>query len=343
MTETPLQGQVPAPYVRLLFDWLEQRGVDAPRLLGEPAPVASERGLARVPVAHWKQLLERAAAHLRDPLLGLRLGQTITPAHLGALGYVLLACGSLGAALQRLERYQRLIYDVNALRQQIDGGSLVLSWGVEHGRPGPLVDECAIAALVQFARNITGTAFAPEAIGFVNPAPADLAPYRAFFGTPPRFGEAETSVRLALTSLQLPLRQPDAALLAILEAQAETQLMQLPGSDAFEQIVRRQIASLAREGEPCLERVAESLHLSPRTLRRRLQERNRQFRDLHDETLCRIAEGHLRDPRLQLAEVALLLGYSEQSAFTRAFRRWTGTTPAAFRRGSRSIQSLNTP
>jgi AraC-like DNA-binding protein len=100
--------------------------------------------------------------------------------------------------------------------------------------------------------------------------------------------------------------------------------------------VRRQIVRLARDGEPSLEKVAEALHVSPRTLRRRLQERDRQFRTLRDDTLRRLAEDHLRDPRLQLAEVALLLGYSEQSAFTRAFRRWTGETPAAFRKRPRA-------
>ena len=325
-----LEGVIPATYVRLLFDYLAQQGVDAVRLLEESAPPSGDR-LAGYPVARWKTLLERAAAHLADPLLGLKLGQTITPAHLGALGYVLLACGTLGAALQRMERYQRLIYDVNPMRQEIQGDSLSLVWGVEHGRPGALVDECAIAALVQFARNITGTAAAPLEVAFVNPWPDDLAPYERHFRCPLRFRQPQTLVRYPLDDLALPLRQPDPALLAILEAQAEAQLAVLPTADDFVQTVRQQIVRLAREGEPSLERVAQQLHLSPRTLRRRLRDRQRHFRGLLDSTLQRMAEDYLRDQRLQLVEVALLLGYSDQSAFTRAFRRWCGETPAAWR------------
>lgn len=320
---------MPAHYVRLLDDFLRQRGQDPERLLG-PATAAADG--PRYPVAQWKLRLEAAARQLRDPLLGLHLGQTITPAHLGALGYVLLACGTLGAALQRLERYQRLIYDVNPLRQTLSGASITLSWGVEQGRPGALVDECAISALLQFARNITGQRLAPEEVAFVNPAPADLKPYTDFFAAPVQFAQAETRVRFPLQQLALPLRQPDTALLAILEQQAEAQLGGLPRSDDFEQAVRRHIARLARESEPSLEQVADALHLSSRTLRRRLDERGTPFRSLLDSTLRRIAEDYLRDSRLQLAEVALLLGYSEQSAFNRAFRRWTGTTPAAFRK-----------
>jgi len=135
------QGMVPSTYVRLLYEYLERRGLDAKKLLQSPPPEAVDRGLGRYPVEHWRRLLEQAAVQLDDPLLGLHLGRSITPAHFGVIGYVLLACGNLGAALQRLQQYQRLVYDVNPMRYRFDKNTVVLEWGVEQGRPGALRQE----------------------------------------------------------------------------------------------------------------------------------------------------------------------------------------------------------
>lgn len=331
-TEIRVRGEIPVTYVRLLFDYLQQRGVDARTLLGEAAPDACDRGFGRYPASRWRFLLETAAAHLNDALLGLHLGQTITPAHFGIMGYVLFASADLAAAMARMEQYQRLIYDVNPMRRFIVADTVALSWGIEHGKPGPLVDECAIAALVQFARHITGERVSPASISFVNAAPDDVHPYIQFFGCPVHFNQPETVVRFPLTVLSLPLRQPDPALVSVLEKQAEALLAALPDIDDFEQKVRRCIANLVCEGEPNLERVAGELRLSSRTLRRRLEERGHRFRELRDDTLHRLAVSYLADPRLTLSEIALLLGYSEQSAFGRSFQRWAGCSPGSYRR-----------
>ena len=119
---------------------------------------------------------------------------------------------------------------------------------------------------------------------------------------------------------------------AILEEQANALLGALPRQDEFIIAVRRCIVSLLQEGEPTLERVAARLHLSARTLHRRLAERRLRFRELLDATRRELAESYLQDGRLSLAEVALLLGYAEQSPFTHAFKRWTGSTPFDWRK-----------
>ncbi len=331
IAEQPPRGVVPSTYVRLLYEYLEKRGVAAAALLGVAAPEAADRGSLRYPVAAWRTLLQRAAEHLHDPLLGLHLGQTITPAHFGVMGYVLLACPSLGAALARTLQYQRLLYDVNPMRSSVEGSDLLLEWGVDQGRPGPLVDECAITALLQLTHNATGRRIVATEIRFVNPAPADVQPYREWFGCPVLFDQPETSIRFPQALLALPLRQPDTVLLNVLERQADDLLAQLPPSDDFEQAVRRCIARLVREGQPELDLVANELHVSARTLHRRLAAAGINFRELRESIRQRLAEDYLADPRLQLGEIAQLLGYSEQSAFTRAFRRWSGQAPYAYR------------
>jgi AraC-like DNA-binding protein len=330
MSET-LRGVVPTTYVRLLYEYLAARGVDAVSLLGAPAPVPGAAGPGRFPVVEWQRMIETAAAHLDDPLLGLHLGQTIAPRHFGVLGYVLLACDTLGAALARFQQYERLLYDVSPMRVQAQADRLVFEWGVERGRPGALVDECALAALVQFARDISGVRLAPLRVVFVNPPPPSGAPYETYFGCPVGYGAESTQVVIPTEWLGLPLREPDPGLLEVLGRQADALLEDLPPGNELEMVVRNRIVRLLREGEPGLERVAASLHMSARTLHRRLAEQGLQFRPLLEDTRRRLALDYLHDRRLHLSEIAELLGYAEQSAFSRAFRRWTGSSPSAYR------------
>ena len=331
-----LRGAVPASYVHLLYDFLHARNINAEQVLGDAAPDAGGADPGRYPVTRWRRLLERAAARLADPDLGLTLGQAIGPQHFGLMGYVLLSCKTLGAALERLYQYQRLVYDVSPMHVHVQGSDITLEWGTESGRPGRLVDETAITALAQFARNLTGSTAAIKRVHFVNPAPHDIAPYRAYFGGEVLFDQEATRVSLPSSMLQLPLRKPDAGLLAMLENQARTLMGSLPENDDLEHQVRRTVAALSREGDISLERTAKKLNMSSRTLHRRLAPCGQNFRALRDDARRRLAEEYLKTPGISIAEVALLLGYSEQSAFTRAFGRWTGQSPRQFQKASQT-------
>lgn len=328
-----MQGQVSSTYVRLLFEFLERRGLDALQILGEPAPVTDgPGGLARFPVARWAALLDRADHALAEPALGLQVGALIAPSHFGLLGYLSLCCSNLAEALQRMREYERLVYDVNASTIHLEPTGVRLEWGDEQGRPGQLVDECAIAALVAYARNLTDLPrAAPLEVRFINPRPRDLAPYEAFFGCAVTFDSATTVVRLPLGFLNQPLRQPDPGLKALLDAQAREHLARLPPRDDFEARLREALVGLLREGTPSLRACAQRLHCSERTLQRRLDRHETGFQQLLDRTRQQLAESYLHDPRLKLAEVAQLLGYADQAAFTRAFARWNGVTPGRWR------------
>lgn len=331
-----MQGQVSATYVRLLHEYLASRGLDAVAVLGEGSPGDDVGGLARVPVAHWAALLARADAVLQEPALGLGVGARIQPSHFGLLGYLTLCCATLAEALARLADYERLVYDVNRVRVTTRTDGVQLEWGDERGRPGQHVDACAIAALVAYARNITArTDAAPAEVRFINPAPRDIAPYRAFFGCAVSFDAPTTIVRLPLALIAAPLRQPDPALHALLDSQARAQLARLPPADDFERRLRETIAAGLRGGDASLAACAGQLHCSSRTLQRRLETAGSSFQRAQDETRRQLAESWLGDPRLKLAEVAQLLGYTDQAAFTRAFRRWTGVAPGHWRRGQR--------
>ncbi len=338
-----VQGMVPQTFLRVLAEHLQRHGVEPASVMPAEALRSGQQHLGRYPAEAYCQLLLRAAERLNDPLLGLHLGQSIQPAHLGALGYVLLACENLGAALMRIQRYHRLLHDINPIQHHIEGDSMVLQWGVARGKPGALFDETGIAAIVQFARALCGRMLPVRAVDFVNPPPSQTQPFIDHFGCPVRWGQPVTRLVIPLASLQTPLHQPDPVLLGLMEEQVEAALAHLPDSGDLIELTRRVVRQLARHGVPELEQVAAELRLSPRVFYRRLAERGQQFRQLRDVALRELAELHLVDERLTLADVSELLGYTEQSAFSRAFKRWSGEAPLSWRQRHRQVGVSGTP
>lgn len=323
------ETRIAASYAQLLYEYLENQGLDAAQVLGAPRPDATQH---YVPMSDWQTWLRRVDALEKRPALGLRIAEGISARHFGVLGYAALACGTVAEALQRLERYHASVYDANPAKVTVAPEGVVIEWGVERGKPGALVDETAIASLVQLARDMTGRYWPVHSVSFVNPTPLNTQPYEDFFGGPVSFGAPMTRLVFAHEYLALPLRKSDPALLALLDQQAEQLLQQVAAVPAVVDAWRKTLVPLIREGQTSLAALAQAHHTSPRSLQRRLSEQGMSFQQLLDKTRQHLAEGHLRDAKLDLAEIALLLGYSEQSAFTRAFRSWTGLAPAQWRR-----------
>lgn len=340
-------NRVSTTYVTLLYEFLAREGGDATPLLG---PMPDERQLPYVRVDVWRSMLERAQSQVGGPAFGLRVAQGITPRHFGIVGYLGLASANLGEALTRTERYASLVYDVNPMRLEMDAGQLVLRWGIENGRPGQLVDETGVAAMVQLARDITGNNWPVDRVCFVNPAPEDVSPYTDFFAGEVQFDQPHTELRIPFAYLQQPLRQPDASLLALLDQQAEAMLEReaqrnqnnaaarnedegyarnAGSADEY----RRVLIRLLREGDASADRLADAFHISARTLQRKLAAQGLRYQPLLDGTRRMLAQEYLSDGRLSMTDIASLLGYSEQSAFNRAFKRWTGTSPARWQGG----------
>lgn len=326
-----VHGVVPHTLVQALCSYLRQKRMDPSTLMPKGLQETATHALERVPAEAFCQFQIQAAQALQDPLLGLHLGQTIQPSHLGALGYALLACDNLGAALMRIQRYHRLMHDINPITYHHTDTHVELRWGMAMGRPGALFDETGVTAIVQFAQGLCGRPLPIDELDFVNPPPKDSAPYDAFFGCKVRFGQSLTRLSLRLDCLQWPLRQHDPHLLKLMDEQVQASLDALPSSGDLVEQTRRALRYLAPQGVPELDRVASELRLSPRVLYRRLAAQGHQFRDLREQTLEHTAKSHLQEGRLPMSDIALLLGYSEQSAFTRAFKRWTGLSPLQWR------------
>ncbi|WP_374590358.1 AraC family transcriptional regulator [Aquabacterium sp.] len=326
-----VHGRVPLTFVHLLAAYLHERGVALDRVLDSPYRQAAIGDLEQCPAEGFCQMLLRAAVQLDDPLLGLHLGQSARIAQFGALGYVMQSCENLGQALIRLEKYHRLIHDINPIEHRVEGPNVEVCWGIAHGRPGALFDEAGIAAIVKLSRDLCGQAPPLVRVDFVNPRPSQIRPYQTFFGCPLRFDQPVSRLILPLDSLGMPLAKPDPMLRKLMEDQVDSALSHLPEAGDLVEVTRRLVANLAKDGMPELDQVARAMRLGPRMLYRRLAEQGLSFRSLREAVLRQMAEQYLRDPNLSFADMAQLLGYSDQTAFTRAVRRWTGTTPTRWR------------
>ncbi|HSC87721.1 MAG TPA: AraC family transcriptional regulator [Polyangiaceae bacterium] len=296
---------------------------------------------ARVAVERHIELWEAIARDPRALEFGLWLGKSFRLETLGVIGWVMRHTPTLRAALGCLERFQSLLGDGVAPRIVEREGRVVLSQ-TEPPRIARL-QALSLAAPVGTVALLRELAELPEGepvaleVAFQHPALPDeaLAELQAALNCPLHFDAEETRLVLPSELLERPVRAPDPGLGSYLERHAETLQGRLrPAGSSFSARVREHVVPLLREGEPDQAGVARALATSERTLQRRLQEEGITFAQLLDEVRSELARGYLADPTLAIFEVAFLLGYSEPSAFNRAFRRWTGKTPSDFRRGA---------
>jgi AraC-like DNA-binding protein len=340
-----VHGSLPRAMLGVLAEHLQAQGLHAEALIdADLCPVEAEP-FGRMPAERFCRVLLKAALRLQDEHLGLRLGQSMQVHQLGPLGYLLQASHCLGDALLQVQRYHRVLHDLNPIEADLGPDAFTLRWGVAHGRPGPLFDEAGVAGIVSLGRRLCQQPPRLLAVDFVNPAPTDPTPFAAFFQCPVRWGQAATRLVVPLADLQLPLRQPDARLHALMSHQLAPALARLEspgnptsglGPDGLAERSQALIVQLARQGRPSLTAVAHALKCSPRRYERRLTALGLSFRGLRHQALCQEAQRLLADTALPVAHIALQLGYSEPSAFTRAFSDWTGQSPQAWRTASRS-------
>ncbi len=331
MTERAKPNTVSAAYLQALFDHTRSRGLSDTLLLNGLS-LDLQDGAARCTEAAAAELFDRAAMLLGDDALGLHAGEHIRPGHYGVLGYVAMNCATLGETLDYLRRYQALVVDLGGVGVAPDGDSIVLSWAPDEGRPLRQLAEFNWAALISFMRWISAHEGRPLRIDFNYPAPARLDEHGRLFGCELRFDQPCYRLVLPLDWLRSPLIQPDTTMRAAMLRLADQQLLALPRGEDMLSRARSVIARRLSEGPVELAGVARQLAVSPRTLQRALHDNGSSFSGLIDEVRRELAERYLADPALGVVDMAFLLGFSEQSAFQRAFKRWTGCTPGDYRR-----------
>jgi AraC-like DNA-binding protein len=320
--------RVPALYLARLLALLERRGVDADALLAS-AGIARED--AALTLDEMGRFMELAAARLDDPSLGLELGFELKLSSHGMVGFALMTCSSLRDALQLGERILALRSSPWSHQLLVDGATAILRF-----HDVPPVDtpgrvmllEAGLGAAIGFAEYAIGPIDDPAfEFWYTGPEAAHHARFRDRLPRT-RYGMPQTEARFPASLLERPLalREP----LAHREAlEALERDRQMRAADLHERV--RALVSDPANGFPDLERAARMLHVSTRTLRRRLGERALTFQAIRDDARRTHATMRLAHSDLPSAEIAHELGHADVAAFVRAFRRWTGVTPARFR------------
>lgn len=289
-----------------------------------------------IPDTDYYGLIERIADEDPDAGdLGLRTGASMRCDDYGALGLAFKSAMTLRGFYERLERYARVLSTVATYEvRSADEGVYVHHFRAGERRLGLRVsNDATMAALLTVAREVSSDTVAPEAVFLSHPAPPSTAAHVAFFGCPVHYDSDRDALRYAHDTLKTPNRLGDAGISEFFASHLDEALRQLGDDDPFEQRVQRQISQMLSDGVPPISEVARKLGTSARTLQRRLSEDGHSYQTLVDDSRRRLAKRLLRETDYSLADVAFLTGFSEQSSFSRAFKRWSGQTPRSYRLG----------
>ncbi|MDX2032711.1 MAG: AraC family transcriptional regulator [Blastocatellia bacterium] len=284
-----------------------------------------------------QKLWQRAEAMLDDPDLGLHIGELSHPSALGLVGFVMLSCDRLGSALDKLIRYTNLLTDGIRGRLYREGALARFEIEIMTDRVNFLLEtprqqlETSFSSIVALARALTGKALPVVEVAFAHARPAHSMEHERIFAAPILFSQSHNRLTFSAEALDLPVLHANHDLLPLLEARAEEGLRRQAEQESLSSRVQREIVNQLRGDAPNIGTVARALGLGERSLQRELAAEGTSFRDLLDTARCELALHHLRNPRVSVAEVAILLGFSEPSAFHRSFKRWTGRTPQVFR------------
>jgi AraC-like DNA-binding protein len=319
-----------------LTDAIEAAGRDPDEILRavglDRAAVADRHGF--IPSAAFTLALEEAARVTGDECFGLHFGERYHPKDIGALAYVVLNSPTIAVAFENVARYLRIYNEAAAVSFVQSEKNAFLQHRL---RDVPLQrrrqhEECALTVALGTIRMMAGSEWRPIEVRFEHEPPARTNEHARIFGAPVLFGGDGNVMVIEREFCDREVPMADRRLYPILEEYLERQLENSPTEDRFVVAVQHAIANSMKDGEPKLPDVARTIGVSVRTLQRRLSESGVDYKGLVDDIRHRLALRYLKDRKHTLSEVAYLLGYSEISAFSRAFRRWTGSTPSDHRR-----------
>jgi len=266
-----------------------------------------------------------------DPGIGLLLGTQTKMEHFHPMSLAALSTDNLGAALQRMSRY-KLLSAPEEIVQEINGGewSVRFRWLLADGPEPSVLTEYCFAATLSVARFGTGKRITPLRIDFVQRREHRKA-LATYFGCPTAFGAAHNAIVFHTADAQRPLVTRNVELLAMLAPQLDEQLTRQRREQSFTERVREAIQMRLAGHRPTIDDIADTLHVSARTLQRRLHDEGENFQGVLEAARHELARHYLGSSRLELNEAAYLLGYEDANSFVRAFREWEGTPPAHWR------------
>lgn len=303
--------------------WLGRGGLDTSML---------DDGALTLTVDTFAELMLDAMTRAQEPAMGLFLGERLIARTHGFVGYAALHSRSLREVLTVLERFVAVRLSLLSVSHRVHGDEawLEVAPQVPLGRVQRPLLEAVLLSLRNILDAVSMGAFEVRALAFPFAEPEYAALARDIAGTPVRYDQPWAGLALRADALDLPLEMADPAAFEEAAQICERRLAALEASETTAGKVRRMLFRPA-SGFPSLPIIARRLHMSSRTLHRRLVAEGTSYRALVDEVRYRLAADHLTAGRARVDEIAFMLGYTDPANFRRAFRRWSGRPPSEFR------------
>ncbi len=335
----PMEWALSINYLRQVADQLTEMGIDvAPWLAAHDLSLADlEQADASVPWEVVRALFLEAEAITGEPALGLMVGERLRINNHGMVGYAAMNSGSVRQVVELLERFIPLRINLVMVSHQVEGNYLNLQIRelLPLGEVGPFLLGAVVVAVKNVLDFITlGNCQVAEA-SFTFAEAFDRELVRSLFRCPVRYNQGWTGLSLPLEVVDQPLRTADPAAFEHAEKLCEWELKNLVSDVSVSARVRRLM--LAKQVNfPSLTVTARILHMTPRTLHRRLLDEGTSFQEILDEVRHALAMEYLKSQHMTIQELAYTLGYGDTANFRRAFKRWTGVAPSFFREGNKN-------
>jgi len=318
-----------------VVDACEASGIDTEPILAKAdiSHAVMEDAEGRVSLDQMRTFWSEAVAQSREPAIGLKAAVRVPHGQYGLYDYIAAYSDTVGEAFTRFAEYLPLINNWILMKTDVNDHAGRISMSTVWGATPRMSAEYVAGLLTTRARRDWNAAIRPHVI-FEFPQPEfperpDL--HEVALGCPVTFGGSTTEIVLDRASWDLPVENGDGGLAAMLVRQADQQLDQLPRATPFVQEVRHEVQAGMVGGDQQISVIADRLGMSARTLQRKLGADGLTFAEIVDEVRLEAAKAALADHGVSLAEVAFLVGFEEQSSFSRAFKRWTGSSPRDFR------------
>ena len=286
-----------------------------------------------------QRLWREAVVQTGDRDLGLHIGEAFDLVAIGIVGYVMLNCKTYRQVLEKLCQYTQLFSRGVTLHYQVADSWVYCDCDIVGGFKNYLLDEprhpieSTFAALFTATQQLTGHQLDTQAVWFQHPCPTEVSEHKRIFQTKVQFSQPANRIILSAHCLDWSVRSANPNLLSVFEAHANGMVIAQNQPQSYSQKVMAAIAQAVQAEVPTIEATARTLMTSVRQLQRELQTENTTYQQLLDETRKELAFQSLKNPETSIHDVAFLLGFSEPSAFHRAFKRWTGQTPRSYRLG----------
>jgi AraC-like DNA-binding protein len=321
-----------------IFAKLEELGVRASAILRRAGLPQSFIDQPRVLLktgelfALWRAVGEVST----NPAIGLLLGTETRIERFQPSGLAALSSPNFGAAIDQIARYKQLTCPEEILQEKNDKEwTIQFRWLLTEEPEPPVLNECCFAWVLSIARHGTGTRLSPLRVEFVQPR-AHTKIIERHLGCPVVCGAASNAIVFRAADAQRPFVTRNAELLGMLAPQFEEELKLESADENFLERVRVAIQQKLTGRRPNIEDIADALHISSRTLQRRLQDEGFSFQRVLEEARHQLARQYLNNSLLELNEAAYLLGYNDANSFVRAFRTWEGIPPARWREEQRA-------